>query len=94
MNILKFHFDLETHLLFTSHLNSTYQIVLNKGESLTKLEIADSIGIYDERIIQIFHEELCMKKLFGELVQLNKNCPKSTFLSIFEADENTNEFLN
>ena len=36
--------------------------------SLTKREIADTIGISDERVLYILHEELHMKKLFGKLV--------------------------
>ena len=33
-----------------------------------KREIADTIGISDERVLYILHEELHMKKLFGKLV--------------------------
>ena len=32
------------------------------------MKIADTIGISDERILYILHEELHMKKLFGKLV--------------------------
>ena len=39
-----------------------------KDPSLTKREIADTIGISDERVLYILHEELHMKKLFGKLV--------------------------
>ena len=35
---------------------------------MTKREIADTIGISDERVLYILHEELHMKKLFGKLV--------------------------
>ena len=42
--------------------------IVCKDPSLTKREIADTIGISDERVLYILHEELHMKKLFGKLV--------------------------
>ena len=45
---------------------SNFDIVC-KDPSLTKREIADTIGISDERVLYILHE-VHMKKLFGKLV--------------------------
>ena len=42
--------------------------IVSEDPSLTTREIADTIGISDERIRHILHEELQMKKLFGKVV--------------------------
>ena len=42
--------------------------MVSEDPSLTKREIANAIGISDERVLHILHEELRMKKLFGKLV--------------------------
>jgi len=42
--------------------------IVSEDPSLTKREIANTIGISDERVLHILHEELRMKKLFGKLV--------------------------
>ena len=42
--------------------------IVSEDPGLTKREIANAIGISDERVLQILHGELHMKKLFGKLV--------------------------
>ena len=42
--------------------------IVSEDPSLTKREIANAIGISDERVLHIVHGELHMKKLFGNLV--------------------------
>ena len=52
--------------------------IVCKDPSLTKREIADTIGISDERVLYILHEELHMKKLFGKLVPHSVNNSSKT----------------
>lgn len=53
----------------TPETSELVQNTLSEHPSLTKLEIADTILVSDEQVLHILYEELCMKKLFGKLVQ-------------------------
>lgn len=52
----------------TSEIIEQIHNMVTENPSLTKREIADTIGISDERVLHILNEELRMKKLFGKLV--------------------------